>query len=130
MSSVFAFVIGIPLAVELLGACFAIFDSWRFPEARAAAVERVAVPMLLWGGLWWLVGSDASPALLAALAFVMVWQLIAFYTIQLLSRWRRFQTVSVDTDSAEPSPGSEKRAPATMGIGEGRGSRRGLEPSM
>jgi hypothetical protein len=130
MSDVFAFIVGIPLAVELLGACFSIFDCWRLPAARAAAVERLAVPMLCWGALWWAVGLDAWPTLLTALTLVFVWQLIAFYGAQLLSRWSRFQTIAVDTDSAEGSSESEKRAPATMGIGEGRGSRRGVEPGV
>jgi hypothetical protein len=125
VNGVLAFVLGIPLAAELLGACLSVFDSWRQPDARAAAVERVAIPMLLWGALWWLVGADAGVPLWSALLTVGLWQVVSFYAIRLLSRWRRFQTIAIDTDIAGDTTG-EKRAPATMGIGEGRGSRRGV----
>jgi hypothetical protein len=123
MNTVLAFVFGIPLAAELLGACLSVLDSWREPNARAAAVERLAIPLLLWGALWWCVGADASAPLWSALLIVAGWQVISFYGIRLLSSWRRFQTIAVDTDVVERGPGG-KKAPATMGIGEGRGSRR------
>src|SRR5262245_22698781 len=50
MNTLLAFLFGIPLAAELLGACLSIVDNWREPNARAAAVERLAIPLLLWGG--------------------------------------------------------------------------------
>jgi len=126
VNAILAFVLGVPLAAELLGACFSVFDSWRQPDARAAAVERLAVPTSLWGALWWLVGADASAPLWCALIAVGLWQVVSFYGVRLLSRWRRLQTVSIDTDIAVGAVSGEKRAPATMGIGEGRGSRRGV----
>jgi hypothetical protein len=119
MNAILAFVFGIPLSAELLGACLSIVDSWRQPDARAAAVERLAVPMLLWGGLWWWVGADAGAPLWGALLTVALWQVISFYAIRWLSRWSRFQTIAIDTDITEPVPPGGKRAPATMGIGEG-----------
>lgn len=126
MNSILAFVLGVPLAAELLGACLSVLDSWRQPDGRAAAVERLAVPMLLWGALWWLVGADAGVPLWSALLAVAAWQVISFYCMRLLSRWRGFQTIAIDTDIVERVPPGGKRAPATMGIGEGRGSRRGV----
>jgi hypothetical protein len=115
MNGILAFVFGIPLAAELLGACLSVLDSWRQPDARAAAVERLAIPMLLWGGLWWLVGANAGAPLWSALLTVALWQVVCFYGIRLLSRWRGFQTIAIDTDIADRSPRGGKKSPGDNG---------------
>ena len=110
-----AFVFGIPLAAELLGACLSVRDSWRQPDARAAAVERLAIPLLLWGTLWWCVGADAGAPLWSALLFVAAWQVVSFYGIRMLSGWSRFQTIAVDTDIVEHGPPGGKKSPGDNG---------------
>ena len=109
------FVAAIPLSVELAGACVAVFDNFGQLESRAAAVERVAVPLLLWGALWWLGGPGAAPIMLAAMAFVLVWQFIAHAALALLGRWPRFFTTSIETDSQWGALPSEKKSPGDNG---------------
>lgn len=115
MRTLLAILVGIPLAVELLGAVCAIRDGWSQPDARAAAVERLAVPMLMWGLLWWIAGATAGPVLSAVLVGVALWQFVAFAVVRLLSRWRRFQTVAEDTDAIVTAVSSGKKSPGDSG---------------
>src|SRR5262245_26624553 len=115
MNTLLAFLFGIPLAAELLGGCLSIVDSWNEPNARAAAVERLAIPLLLWGGLWWWVGADASGPLWSALLIVAGWQVVSFYGVELLGRWRRFQTIAVDTDTLAHGGPTQKKSPGDNG---------------
>ena len=119
MKSFAVFVVTVPLAVELLGALFAIFDARGLPDARAAAAERLAIPLLVWGLLWWLAGADAWAVMLGAVALVLVAHVVTFYAMRWLLQRPAWQTTAVDTDD------SEERAPATMGIGKGE---RNLSP--
>jgi len=119
MKSLVAFVIALPLTVELLGAALAIRDARGAPDARAAAVERLALPLLAWGVLWWWMGARGWDVMLGAMALVIVAHALTFYAMRALLRKPWFQTNAVDTDEAE------ERAPATMGIGKGE---RNLSP--
>ena len=119
MKSFVAFVIAVPLSVELLGALMAIVDARRQPDARAAAVERLALPLLAWGLLWWWVGADGWGVLLGAIALVVAAHVVAFHSMRWALRRPAWQTTAVDTDDAE------ERAPATTGIGKGE---RNLSP--
>jgi hypothetical protein len=112
------FVVAIPLSVELLGALFAVFDARRIPDARAAAVERLALPIFGWGLLWWFVGVDGWRVLLGAVALVVAAHAVTFYSVRALLRRPSLQTLAIDMDDPE-------RAPATMGIGKGE---RNLSP--
>jgi hypothetical protein len=116
--SLVVFVLAIPLSVELSGAIFAVADAWRTPDARAAAVERLAVPVFGWGLLWWFAGVDGWRVLFGAIAFVFAAHVVTFYAMRSLLRRPSLQTLSIDTDDPE-------RAPATMGIGKGE---RNLSP--
>ena len=55
MKDAIAFVIAVPLTVEMFGAMYAVFDAWRDRNSRSAALERLAVPLAAWvccgGGL-------------------------------------------------------------------------------
>ncbi|HTO59479.1 MAG TPA: hypothetical protein VMJ74_16885 [Pseudomonadales bacterium] len=119
MKSLVAFMIAIPLTVELLGAALAIRDARRAPDARAAAAERLALPLLAWGALWWWIGAAGWDVMFGAMALVVVAHVLTFYATRALLRRPRFQTNAVDTDE------TEERAPATMGIGKGE---RNLSP--
>jgi hypothetical protein len=119
VKSFVAFVIAVPLAVELLGALLAIADARRHPDARVGAVERLAVPLLAWGLLWWWIGAAAWGVVLGAMVLVIVAHVVTFYMMRWLLQRPTWQSTSVDTDDPE------ERAPATMGIGKGE---RNLSP--
>jgi len=99
MINVIAFVVAVPLSVELFGAFYAVFDASRQPESRAAAVERLAVPLIVWAAFWWLVGAEAWYLLAAALGFVVICHIAVFYIGAWLIRRPNMQTISVDTES-------------------------------
>ncbi len=123
MKNVLGFVLAVAVSVELLAAVLSVFDARRRPSERAAAVERLALPTLLWGAVWWFVGVSGGWVLLAAMLVVVVAHVITFHVGQWLLRMPGRQTLSVDTDVAIPDP--QKRAPATMGTGKGE---RNLSP--
>jgi hypothetical protein len=118
VKSLVVFVIAIPVSVELLGALLAVVDARRIPDARAAAVERLAIPVFAWGLLWWFIGADGWRVLIGALASVVVGHVVVFYVVRSLLRRPSMQTRAIDTDDPE-------RAPATTGIGKGE---RNLSP--
>jgi hypothetical protein len=121
MTSVIAVLLGLPLTIELLGACLSIRDNWTDQERRAAAVERLALPLLLWGALWWLLGSSAWPALIWLSGLVVAWQLAVFYVTRWLSHWPVLQTNAIDRDDVvEGAPG--KRSPGDNGDWGGESS--------
>jgi hypothetical protein len=105
MIEALAFVVAIPLSVELFGALYAVFDASRQADSRAAAVERLAAPLLAWGALWWLAGSDAWRVLIAALVFVLICHVVVFYTGRWLIKRPGVQTIAVDTESDDVRPG-------------------------
>jgi len=119
MMSVIAVLLGVPLTIELLGALLSIRDNWTDRERRAAAVERVALPLLAWGLLWWLLGRAAWPALAWTSAFVVAWQIGAFYVARWVSRWPAAQTSAVSRDEAEHV---RKRSPGDNGDWGGESS--------
>ena len=98
MKSVLVFLLALPLSVELWGALFGVMDSWRAAVSRAAALERVAMPLLLWSALWWLGGFSAWRLLLVALLVVLACQVATFYGARLLIRLPRVQTNAIDTE--------------------------------
>ncbi len=102
MIGVLVFVVAVPLSVELFGAFYAVIDAWRHAESRAAAVERLAIPLLFWSALWWWVGPDAWYLLAAAWAFVIVCHITVFYCTRWLIRHEKFQTTAIETDSDAP----------------------------
>jgi hypothetical protein len=93
------FLAALPLSVELLGAIFSIADGWRSTGAKADALERLALPLFCWGGLWWLIGVDGWPVMLGALSSVLFLQVASFYAVRLLISRPRLQTQSIDTDA-------------------------------
>ena len=121
MKSFVAFLVAVPLSVELLGALMAIVDARRQPDARAAAVERLATPLLAWGLIWWSIGADGWRAMFGAIALVIAAHVVGFYAARWLLRRPAWQTAAVDTDAVD------ERAPATMGIGKGE---RNLSPGQ
>ncbi len=98
MRSVVVFLLALPVSVELWGAFFSVFDGWRVAASRAAALERFALPLLLWGALWWLVGVDGWRLMVGALFGVLACQVVTFYGTRLVMRIRRLQTIAVETD--------------------------------
>ncbi len=121
MVELLIFIVAVALSVELAGACVAVFDSRGQLDQRAKAVERVALPLLLWCALWWLSGPDAARVMLSALTFVIAWQFIAYYAVALLSRWPRFFTSSIDTDGHRVPEPAEKKIPGDSGDWGGEG---------
>jgi hypothetical protein len=101
MRDVIAFVIAVPLTVELFGALYAVFDAWRDRNSRSAALERLAVPLAVWGVLWWWIGADGWRILAAAFASVIVCHMAVFYAGGWLIRRPGTQTIVVDTDHAD-----------------------------
>ena len=99
MKSVAVFLLALPLSVELWGALFGVMDGWRASASRAAALERFAVPLLLWGAVWWFGGVSAWRVLLVALLVVLACQVATFYGTRLLIRLPRVQTNAIDTES-------------------------------
>lgn len=99
MIATLVFVVAVPLSVEFLGALYAVYDAWRHAESRAAALERLAVPLTLWGALWWLGGVEAWHLLLAALLVVLACHIVVFYGTRWLLERPSAQTIAVDTDS-------------------------------
>jgi hypothetical protein len=93
------FIIAVPLSVELFGSIYAVSDAWRHPESRAAALERLAVPLMVWGMLWWWVGAEAWDVLAAAWAVVLVCHIAVFYGGRWLIRRPGTQTLAIDTDT-------------------------------
>ena len=98
MKSALVFLLALPLSLELWGAWFGVMDSWRAAASRAAALERFAVPLLLWGALWWLGGVSAWRLLVVALLVVLACQVATFYGARLLIRLPRVQTNAIDTE--------------------------------
>lgn len=101
MTLAFVFIIAVPLSVELFGAMYAVFDAWGLPESRAAAVERLAVPLMVWGVLWWWIGVGAWHVLAAAWVFALACHILVFYGGRWLIRRPDIQTIAIDSD-AEP----------------------------
>lgn len=102
MKSLIVFVLALPVSMELWGAVFGVWDGWRVAASRAAALERFAVPMLLWGALWWLGGVGAWRLMVIALVVVLACQVVTFYATRLLIRIPRLQTTAIDTESDAP----------------------------
>ncbi len=101
MKDVFAFVVAIPLTVELFGALYAVFDAWRDSDARSAALERLAIPLAVWGLFWWWIGADGWHVLAAALATILIAHIVVFYAGRWLIRRPGVQTLVVDTDGTD-----------------------------
>jgi len=99
MIFVLVFIIAVPLSVELFGSMYAVFDAWRHPESRAAAVERLAIPLMVWGFLWWWIGAEAWYVLAAAWAVVLICHIAVFYGARWLIRRPDTQTIAIDTDA-------------------------------
>jgi len=112
MADLLLFLVAVPISVELLGGCMSIRDNWADTETRAAAVERLSIPVLCWGALWWIAGSNAGGVLAAALAFVAVWQAVMFYGAAALLKLPRFHTIAIATDDAA---GPERKSPGDNG---------------
>jgi len=119
VTSVIAVLLGVPLTIELLGAGLSIRDNWTDRERRAAAVEGVALPLLAWGALWWLLGRAAWPALAWTSGFVVAWQIGAFYIARWISHWPAAQTRAVNRDETERPI---KRSPGDNGDWGGESS--------
>jgi len=96
-----AFVVAVPLTVELFGALYAVFDAWRARDSRSDALERLAIPMAGWGVLWWWIGAAGWLVLAAAFATTLVCHLAAFYAVRLLIRRSGIQTLAIDTDGTD-----------------------------
>jgi hypothetical protein len=101
MKDVIAFIIAVPLTVELFGALYAVFDAWRDRDSRSAALERLAIPLAAWGVLWWWVGADGWQILAAAFAAILVCHIAVFYAGRWLIQRSGVQTLSVDTDRTD-----------------------------
>ena len=97
MNEVIAFVIAVPLTVELFGALYAVFDAWRDRDSRSAALERLAVPLAAWGLLWWWIGAAGWQILAAAFATILVCHMAVFYVGGWLIRRSGIQTLAIDT---------------------------------
>jgi hypothetical protein len=93
------FIIAVPLSVELFGSMYAVFDAWRHPDSRAAAAERLAFPLMVWGALWWWIGAEAWYVLAAAWVTVVICHVAVFYGGRWLIRRPDSQTIAIDTDS-------------------------------
>jgi len=100
MRNVIAFVIAVPVTVELFGALYAVFDARRDGDSRSAALERLAIPLAAWGLLWWWIGAGGWRLLAAAFALVIVGHVTVFYAGKWLIRRPGIQTVVVDADEA------------------------------
>ncbi len=101
MIDALAFFIAVPLAVELIGAVCAVFDASGHSDVRAAALERVALPLFAWGALWWLIGAAGWPLLVAAVVFVVLCHIVAFYAVRWALRRPRVHMIAIDTESED-----------------------------
>ena len=99
MIAAIAFMVAVPLSVELFGSLYAVFDAWRHADSRAAALERLAFPLTVWAVLWWLVGAEAWYVLAAALTLVLICHIAVFYGARWLIRRPNIQTIAIDTES-------------------------------
>jgi len=99
VNTVIAFVVAMPLSVEMLGALYGVRDGWAHTGSKAAALERLAAPLLCWCCLWWLVGVEMWHVMLAALVVVVILHVVTHYTTVLMISRPRFQTNAIDTDS-------------------------------
>ena len=101
MNAIVAFVIAVPLTVELFGAVYAVFDAWRDRDSRSAALERLAIPMAAWGLLWWWIGPAGWQVLATAFATILVCHVAVFYVGGWLIRRSGIQTLAIDTDGSD-----------------------------
>ncbi len=99
MIDALAFLVALPLSVELLGAACAVLDARHHLDLRAAALERLAVPLLAAGILWWLIGAAKWPLLVAAVLLAFLCHIVWFYVTRWLLRRPGAQTVALDTES-------------------------------
>ncbi len=98
MKELIAFVVAVPVTVEMFGAMYAVFDAWRDRDSRSAALERLALPLAAWGVLWWWVGASGWQILFAAFAAILVCHIAVFYVGRWLIQRSAIQTIAVDTD--------------------------------
>jgi|APFre7841882724_1041349.scaffolds.fasta_scaffold141747_1 hypothetical protein len=99
MNALVVLIVALPLSVEVLGALFGLRDGWADTASKASALERLATPLLCWGGLWWLAGIDMWRVMLAALVVVLILHVATYYAGRVLISRPRFQTHAIDTDS-------------------------------
>jgi ABC-type Mn2+/Zn2+ transport system permease subunit len=95
------FLVGIPLAVEVLSGLLGCRDLYRHAGLRASAIERLVLPTLLLGATLWLAPPQHWNALAAAFALVLLAQLAFHYVARrALARpdygARRFDTEGED----------------------------------
>ena len=98
--SVLVALLSIPVAIELLAALLSFRDLVVLPGARATAIERLIVPLLLLAALIWLAAPDHVVAMAVAFAMVILWQIIVHRVLRIVVHSERFTARSVDTDEA------------------------------
>ena len=98
--SIVWFIVGIPVAIECLAGMLTCRDYLRQPGLRARALEPLVVPTLILGVAFWLAGPTHLDAFVAALVFVVVWQLAVFAIARWLISQGRFSAQSFDTDES------------------------------
>ncbi len=92
------FLLGVPLAVELIAAILSFRDCIGKPGLSAFAIEQLIVPVLLLGVAMWLATPEYWLAILAAFLFVLGWQLVLHVATQVVTRRKSLSSQVLDTD--------------------------------
>lgn len=94
------FLIGIPIAVEVIAALLGFRDCIHIRGLRAHAVERLIVPLFALGVLLWLASPVHWMTIAAAFAVVLAWQVLVHIGMQVALRRQSFQSRVIDTDQS------------------------------
>jgi hypothetical protein len=95
---VFWFLVGIPVAVEVLAGILGCADLIRHHGLRGRALARPVAPALVLASALWLATPRHWRALAGALALVVAWQILIWLAARALVGSRRFAAESIDTE--------------------------------
>jgi sterol desaturase/sphingolipid hydroxylase (fatty acid hydroxylase superfamily) len=96
--SVIWFLVGIPVAVEVIAALLGFRDCIRISGLRVHAIELLIVPSLMLGALLWIASPVYWFVIPISFATVIAWQVALHIGVQVLVRRRSFSASVIDTD--------------------------------
>ncbi len=94
------FLVGIPIAVEVIAALLRFRDCIRTSGLRVYAIEGLIFPLFALGVLLWLASPVHWIAIAGAFAVVLAWQVLVHVSLQVALRRNSFHSRVIDTDQS------------------------------